>query len=178
MVEIQYAKLNQEMQENVAGWLYTESNLLPSDDSSGLYPSVRMLITNNAPPNYITFDGDGIDLDNLDKQFYSEGDYVGFISSNITDENCQGSSANDSIYLNYNDGYLNFDNGITISFYGDCCREITVQYIFPDKWFEGNDNQLCIVCYTQSGVLTATDQYINISVTGRWKEISVDGEIE
>ena len=136
MVEIQYAKLNQEMQENVAGWLYTESNLLPSDDSSGLYPSVRMLITNNAPPNYITFDGDGIDLDNLDKQFYSEGDYVGFISSNITDENCQGSSANDSIYLNYNDGYLNFDNGITISFYGDCCREITVQYIFPDTTSE------------------------------------------
>ena len=131
MVEIQYAQLNEEMQENVDGWLYTESDLLSVGDS---YSRAKTLITNNAPPNYISFDGNGIDLNDNEKVFYSEGDYVGFISSDVSDEDCHCTSEN--IYLTYNDGYLNFDNGITISFYGDCCSELTVQHIFPDTTSE------------------------------------------
>ena len=38
-----------------------------------------------------------------------------------------------------------------------------------DRWYSGDDNQLCILCYSVPEVGTATDQYINIYVTGYCK---------
>ena len=134
MVEIHYHDLNQNMKDKVSGWLYSESDLLTSE-SDGLLPSARKLITNNAPLNFISFDGNGIDLTNPNKSFYSEGDYIGFISGNVSNEFCETDS-NDSIHLSCNEGFFNFDKGITISFYDNCCSEIMVKYIFSDTTSE------------------------------------------
>lgn len=131
MVEIQYMQLDKQIQDSAKGYIYGESPLLPS--SSGGFPSVRTLLDNYSPPNYISFDGQGIDLADQNKCFYSPGDYVGYISNDVSSEE-RNNFCGESIYITGN--FSELSKGITIAFYGDCCTEIDVQYIFPDTTSE------------------------------------------
>ena len=130
MVEIHCAELNQEMQNNVSGYIISYANtIMPKPEYE--HASVKPLIANNTPLNYHSFDGNGIDLNENRKTFYTYDDYAGFISDDVSDEYCNV-VASGYVHLEYSDGFLNFDQGVTIAFYGNCCSEIDVQYVYPD----------------------------------------------
>lgn len=55
--------------------------------------SLQFLLDNYDTPNYLSLDGNGIDIKDKNKKFYSAGDYVGCVSANVSDgsrqlENC------------------------------------------------------------------------------------------
>lgn len=130
MVEIRYSELNKNMQNNVGGYIASYSNtIMPKPEYE--MADVKPLIANNNLLNYYSFDGVGINLDDNNKSFYTAGDYAGYISDNVSDENCFVNSSG-FIHLEYPDGYLDFEQGLTIAFYGDCCAEIDIQYVKPD----------------------------------------------
>lgn len=83
-----------------------------------------------AVPNFITFDGLGIDLSDFSKHFYQAGDYVGYISSDASDESGGFSyQENQAPYLElYNSSVFNEDP-ITIVFTDN---EVGAQI----KWYE------------------------------------------
>lgn len=124
MAEIHLIQTIEKMQSSVSGYI---SNALVLDSN---YPDARELITTCNIPNYISFDGKGINLNDIHKQFYSEGDYYGYISKEISNENCGAPYS--LIHLAPSNGVFDFSKGITITFYGDCCREIYVKYTFRD----------------------------------------------
>ncbi len=124
MVEIHYKELNQTMQEKATGTLWEGFENVSETNFTTLLKS-------NAPPNYISFDGNGINLDNTHTEFLTSGDYVGYISSAISNENCKLSPALEAIHIRC-DELLDLTGGITIAFYGDCCRKLTVRYTYPD----------------------------------------------
>ena len=115
MAEIHYMDLDKNNQENLTG------------DVS--------IVTNNEPLNYVSFDGNGIDLEKSEKKtFLSEEDYDGYRSllSNIAGVVPYGSEY-PGIKLSRSDGYFDFKKGITISFYGDCCDEFEVEYKYENS---------------------------------------------
>lgn len=123
MVQINYAKLNEKMQRYAMGTCEGGLEGFSETDLSAL-------VKNNKPPEFISFDGNGIDLNDRNKKFYESGDYAGYISSEVSDENCNLSGA--EIYISYKGvvlDNLDLSQGITFSFYGDCCREMYIQYI-------------------------------------------------
>lgn len=123
MVQINYAKLNEKMQRYATGTCEGGLEGFSETDLSAL-------VKNNKPPEFISFDGNGIDLNDRNKKFYESGDYAGYISSEVSDENCNLSGA--EIYISYKGvvlDNLDLSQGITFSFYGDCCREMYIQYI-------------------------------------------------
>lgn len=123
MVQINYAKLNDKMQRYATGKCEGDLEGFSETDLSAL-------VKNNKPPEFISFDGNGIDLNDRNKKFYESGDYAGYISSEVSDENCNLSGA--EIYISYKGvvlDNLDLSQGITFSFYGDCCREMYIQYI-------------------------------------------------
>lgn len=119
MIKAEYADLNISMQESVGGTISSGFSHLSVTDSS-------LLIKNNIPANYISFDGNGIDLNDRSKFFYKSGDYAGFISENVSSESKKLS--NIQISLTLDSGTFDFTDGITISFYGNCCTKFTAKY--------------------------------------------------
>ena len=59
------------------------------DGGNGRYSESSLVdLFNNAEiPNYISFDGNGIDLLDENKEFYDGSQYVGFISLYVSNEN-------------------------------------------------------------------------------------------
>lgn len=89
------------------------------------------LLNDYSVPNYISFDGSGIDLKRRKKKFYSVGDYVGFISKNVSDE--KGNiTCEFNITRKNTETLLDFKKGITLIFYENCCKEIYVIYRAAD----------------------------------------------
>ncbi len=89
--------------------------------------NANFLLDNYDPPNYLSFDGNGIDLKEKDKKFYSSGDYVGCISASASD----GSKQINGCGLKFvakNDGVLKLNKSITITFYGNCCNKMYAMY--------------------------------------------------
>lgn len=91
------------------------------------------LLNNNALPKFISFDGEGIDLLDNNKNFYTEGDFKGYVSSVVSDENCLLDSDEANIFTLHETTLIPEDfekiyKNITIAFYGDCCREVKVTY--------------------------------------------------
>lgn len=79
-------------------------------------------------PNYIYCDGEGIDLTNNSAKFYQSGDYTGYISK-PSDENGNISQAlNEGLITFWGDFSTVVTAGLTIQFYGDCCRDMTIKY--------------------------------------------------
>lgn len=82
------------------------------------------LLNQYASPNYIAFDGLGINLDDNSKKFYGNGDYSGWMSLYTSDATCRFPALfGVSFYWE-----RIYPEGITLSFYGDCCRELEVRY--------------------------------------------------
>lgn len=54
-----------------------------SNESNGT--DLNFLLDNYEDPNYLTFDGNGIDLKEKNKKFYSSDDYAGCISASASD---------------------------------------------------------------------------------------------
>lgn len=82
------------------------------------------LLNQYASPNYIAFDGLGIDLDDDSKKFYESGDYSGWMSL-YTSDATRRFPALFGVAFYWERIY---PEGITLSFYGDCCRELEVRY--------------------------------------------------
>lgn len=119
--------------EKVDEILEEESHL---DGSNGKFSELSLisLFNNAVTPNYISFDGKGIDLLDNNTQFYKSGDYVGFISLAVSGaDRTFGSIGNTpSFFLIQKDNTpirFPIDKGMTIEFYGDCCSKIRVDYL-------------------------------------------------
>ena len=117
MVQIQYLSINNDLQDFASG-----------DFDGGLLnfsvTEMDTLLNNNDSPEYVSFDGNGIDLQDTSKKFYESGDYAGFVSKGVSDESCKISQY---ISVWVSDGF-DLSQGLTIKFYGDCCRKIFIQY--------------------------------------------------
>lgn len=92
--------------------------------------NIQTILENNAEPNYISFDGLGIDLDNKYKTFINHQKYKGYCSNSLSDENCNIASNNNYINLKNNNPV---NAPITIKFNGDCCRELVVAFTYEDS---------------------------------------------
>lgn len=95
--------------------------------------SYKNLLDNNALPKFISFDGEGIDLLDNNKNFYTDGDFKGYVSSGVSDEHCLLNSDEAYIFTLHQTALIPEDfkriyQNITIAFYGDCCREVKVTY--------------------------------------------------
>lgn len=124
MVEVIYYDLDRESHN------FTELSCSGAADISDIskFGDGQKLLDNVDTPNYFSFDGDGIDLNTWNKTFYSSGDYVGYISSDVSDE--QGKISGHfglSLKIIGTDD-LDFHKGITFVFYGNCCKKIYVMY--------------------------------------------------
>ncbi len=117
MVQIQYLSINSDLQDFASG-----------DFDGGLknfsVTEMDALLNNNDSPEYVSFDGNGIDLEDTTKKFYWSGDYAGFVSDGVSDESCKISQ-----YISvWGLGGFDLSQGLTIKFYGNCCRKIFIQY--------------------------------------------------
>lgn len=86
--------------------------------------------------NYISLDGMGIDLYDDTSEFVSDGDYCGYISTNVSDEN---SVSTDSIAVyssSFKKNDLDVTHGITINFEKDYATEILIAA------FDNDDNEV------------------------------------
>ena len=119
MVEIYYGNTDKNSRTEVTGDLYnTIENFSVTE--------LPTLLKNYSEPNFISFDGLGIDLLNNNKVFYQENNnyYFGGVFSTISDEN---RDLRDSSYLTIN-LKDRVEPTISIKFYGDCCRKILLIY--------------------------------------------------
>lgn len=90
--------------------------------------SIQDVYNTTAEPDYITLDGLGINLNDTNKGFYQDGDYVGLVWSGLSDGN------------RFVDGYIwfmedtpdtpkplsSYGPNFTIEFYGDCCEKFSL----------------------------------------------------
>lgn len=90
--------------------------------------SAQFLLDNYDTPNYLSFDGAGIDLKDKNKKFYSSGDYVGCISASVSDSSRQLGNCGLKFDRTSTDGYPDFKKGITFVFYGNCCAKMYAMY--------------------------------------------------
>ena len=122
MVKLRYYDLDGDNQ-NTANLLildYAGISDINNADGNPLFSDYRV-------PNYLSLDGNGIDLKERKKKFYESGDYVGFISPDVSDENGNISSVFTLTRKN-TDKFLSFKKGITLIFYGNCCKKMYVMY--------------------------------------------------
>ncbi len=100
----------------------TFSSLIPTNSSA------MPLVDNKLLLDYLSFDGKGIDLNENYKSFYSSGEYIGFLSQDVSDSECQLSNLGCAIHF-YNDSKpFELTDGITIHLYGECCSDILLQF--------------------------------------------------
>lgn len=97
----------------------------PAIYGSSIFPIEYSDIKNNYKvANYISFDALGIDLEDNNKKFYN-GEFTGFISSGTSNEDCENVIV--ELYFEIGD---TFPEGITLCFYGHCCKELWIQYSY------------------------------------------------
>ena len=96
---------------------------------------LKPLLENNVIPRYISFDGEGINLINNTKTFFTDGDFKGWVSNQVSNENAEFESdfINECSFAlgNMDVAPTDFERvfkNITIAFSDDCCREIEVVY--------------------------------------------------
>lgn len=82
-----------------------------------------VLTKRNCFPTYLSFDGNGIDLEMSGKQFYSAEDYSGYISADVSTEN--GNIENCYISMPCDTDTLK--QGVVIRFYGECCEKLKIK---------------------------------------------------
>lgn len=100
--------------------------------SNPLIPITYEELKNNyKQPNYIAFDGLGIDLTDDNKVFY-DCEYAGFISKTASDEEGHGSG----VYMSFTIPETPPKN-ITLLFYGDCCEKMYVQHTVNTEEISG-----------------------------------------
>ena len=92
-------------------------------------------VKNNMPANYVSFDGNGIDLEKSEgKSFLGYGDWDGFYSK-VSDASCVVTKRVEEpdVKLSHSKGYFDFKKGITISFYNESCAEFKVEYKYKNS---------------------------------------------
>lgn len=102
------------------------------EDFSGNKVDTTML--NRKPCNYLTFDGNGVDLLDNNLKFYEEGDYSGYTftdyggSTFVSDEDCFIADSRGG----YNGFWIKspFPENITIQFFENCCSKIKIYYVY------------------------------------------------
>lgn len=98
---------------------YTECNV-----HNALYPLKNdVLLKRNCYPAYMSFDGDGINLETQGKQFYCTEDYSGYISADVSGENGEM----ENCYIDIPCDINTLKHGVTIRFYGDCAGEVKIK---------------------------------------------------
>ncbi len=102
---------------------YNSLSDVPGDTLSG-----QFLLDNYDTPNYLSFDGNGIDLKDKNKKFYSEGDYVGYISGSVSDSSKQLGNCGLMFNRKSTESFSEFKKGITFVFYGNCCSKMYAMY--------------------------------------------------
>ncbi len=90
--------------------------------------SLQFLLDNYDTPNYLSLDGNGIDIKDKNKKFYSAGDYVGCVSANVSDGSRQLENCGVKFSTTVTGSSLSFKKGITFVFYGNCCAKMHVMY--------------------------------------------------
>lgn len=75
-------------------------------------------------PNYLSFDGNGIDLDDVNKTLYGSGDFLGFVSETASNSEASFEGITPAILLRPETSVLDLKDGVTLRFYGNCCSEV------------------------------------------------------
>lgn len=103
---------------------FYESESSPYLQGNPIFPITFFDLKNNFKiANYIAFDGLGIDLEN-DNQKFLQNEFTGFLSSETSNSNLELPYSTE-IQFTIPDAY---PKGITICFYGDCCKELLIEY--------------------------------------------------
>lgn len=84
-------------------------------------------------PNYLSFDGLGLDLISQNKKFYESGDYVGYISQTVSPETTN-ESWGPSIRIYGNGEALPAGKIISIEFYDNCCVGFDLEALANSVW--------------------------------------------
>ncbi len=120
MIEIKYNNIDYEV-KNAGLWGTAYGKGISDFNEAKLF--FGTLISDKHPVNYISMDGNGINLKDDSLRFYREGDYVGYISSDVSDSDCNIVSSFE-FYKGTTDPY--WSKGITINFFQDYCTKILV----------------------------------------------------
>lgn len=123
---VRYYDIDKENTNALKLSVYGNFNSLSDIPSNTL--NAQFLLDNYDTPNYLSFDGAGIDLKNKNKKFYSSGDYVGYISGSVSDSLHQLGNCGLKFDRTNNDSFPNLKKGITFVFYGNCCAEMHAMY--------------------------------------------------
>ena len=123
---IRYYDLDSDNQSLIS--LFTDGQVSDLSDVSDNTFSAQFLLENYITPNFVSFDGNGIDLKEKNKKFYSAGDYAGLISVDVSDSECQLNGFNLKLSGTGTGNMLNLKKGITLTFYGNCCAKIYAMY--------------------------------------------------
>lgn len=124
MVEIEYGQFRS--REHYSCYI--------TDDINGANEKYNTsLLKNNSCHNYISFDGDGINLDDSNLHFCDENDYLGFISADVSDTEC---NATGQIIIPC--AITDLESGVAFRFYGSCCTEMYVKCkdVYGNYYFE------------------------------------------
>lgn len=118
MVEVRYNAVDM----NATKKLYGSSNESYTNEISDVQPTggIEKLTTYENVANYISFDGLGIDLYDDNSKFYEDGDFVGALSSNVSDENGNYSGFDMTVEINTAD-FLANGKSVSIEFVGGSC---------------------------------------------------------
>ncbi len=120
-----------------------QAKLTATTPANGQFDSER-IIGNDEPPNYITFDGEGIPLYEEDLKFAEEGDYFGWIPATVSDE-----------YSNHFTS-LSINTDSLISVFGDNTLYLQVyddSLISVEMWFETLSGAIFNEAYVENGFL-------------------------
>lgn len=121
MFEIQYCNIDKSNMSGMQGSVSTGQTQSTS---------FANIITDRYPSNYISMDGLGIKVKDDTTRFYNTGDYVGYISSNISNSSGEFVYPNIAPTISFwlSSGNLNLSSGITINFFQEYCCEIDIEY--------------------------------------------------
>lgn len=111
MVEVRYNAVDMNATKKVDG-SYAGGHEISGDISS--------LTTYENVANYITFDGLGIDLYDDNSKFYEDGDFVGVLSANVSDEYGDFSGFDMTVAINTAD-FLANGKSVSVEFVGNSC---------------------------------------------------------
>lgn len=127
---------------------------LPKDDFNNDFDTIH---NNTTPCNYLTFDGEGINLIDNDLKFYETDDFAGYTLPYASDTDCNIAEDYETASLFINTGAIkdNYPERLTIQFYGNCCSKIDIVY------------------YGANGVAAKTE---TINVTDKFLTIALERE--
>jgi hypothetical protein len=124
MVEVRYNAVDM----NVTKKLYGSSSGNYINEISDVQPTggIEKLTTYENVANYISFDGLGIDLYDDNSKFYEDGDFVGALSSNISDVDGNYSGFDMTVEM-LSEDFVAGGKRVSIEFYNKSCKSCVVK---------------------------------------------------